>query len=204
MLLDERPFDLGTPGYIYEIKFDGYRCLAEFGDGVAHLRSKTGGDMTAWFPEVAAALSHVPGGPHVADGEIAVLDDVGRADFDALQTRARRRRSYAGAPPVVFCAFDVLVHKGVAVMDRPLMERKRLLVPLLAGLPSVLPVMHFDAPDAPVIFNDAVLGLGLEGLVAKRMDSRYLPGTRSKDWIKVKRRGAVPAQRFKRGPKPGA
>ncbi|MDR6539785.1 hypothetical protein [Variovorax soli] len=200
MLVDERPFDLVALGWLFEIKYDGYRCLAEFGGGAAFLRSKNGSDMTKWFPEVADALARVENGPHVTDGEIVVLDDIGRSDFDRLQTRALRRRLLPGADWVVYCAFDVLVLDGEPVMALPLVERKALLVPLLAEAGSVLPVGHFEG-DGRTLFDHAVLPLKLEGLVAKRLTSTYQPGVRSSDWVKVKRENAIPAQRFKRGPK---
>jgi bifunctional non-homologous end joining protein LigD len=192
MLIDEHAFDLSAPGWVYEIKHDGYRCLAEFGNGMAFLRSKGGADMTKWFPEVARALAAVPGGPHVTDGEVVVLDDIGRSDFDRLHARALRRRFVEGGDAVVYCAFDVLVRDGEPVMDRPLLTRKAMLSPLLAGVDRVLPVGHFDS-DGRVLFEQAVIPLQSEGLVAKRPDSIYRPGERSPDWVKVRRKGAIPA-----------
>jgi hypothetical protein len=84
-------------GWIYEVKYDGYGCMARRGGGApAELRTKSGVDCTKWFPEVAIPLEKLPGGPHLNDGEACVLDDVGRSDFECLQERARRRRCYAG------------------------------------------------------------------------------------------------------------
>jgi len=87
MLLEERPFDLDQSGWIYEIRFDGYRLLAEFG-GTVQLRSRNGANATKWFPEVVESLAEIKGGLYVVDGEVCVLDDMGRSDFNLLHERA--------------------------------------------------------------------------------------------------------------------
>ncbi|MDM0032099.1 hypothetical protein QTI33_08095 [Variovorax sp. J22P271] len=198
MLLDERPLPLTAPGWIYEIKYVGYRLTAMFGDGECRLRTRGGGNATLWFPEVTKSLAAVRGGPYIVDGEICVFDEIGRADFDRLHARARRRRWFEGCDPVGYAVFDLMVDHGIDITQHTLLQRKALLGELLDHSPdNVLPVGHFDQ-DIPRIFNDAVLGLKLEGLVAKREDSIYLPGTRTRDWVKMKRQGAVPAERFKR------
>jgi bifunctional non-homologous end joining protein LigD len=189
-----RPFT--SPDWLYEIKFDGYRCLARVDAGQMQLRTKGGHDCTAWFPEVAHALAALPGGPHVIDGEVACLDDLGRSDFNRLQARAARRRWFAGCDRVTLCAFDLLVNDGHDVMGLPLIERKARLQQLLAGLRGVLYVS--DLPAKAELFEQAVLPLQLEGFVAKRRDSVYVPGERSSDWLKIKRKGAVPPGRFRR------
>ena len=189
-----KPFS--SPEWLYEIKFDGYRCLARIAGGQVQLRTKNGTDCTAWYPEVAEALAGVPGGPHVIDGEAAVLDDLGRANFDRLHKRAARRRRYTGCDPVTLCAFDLLMHDGRDIMGLPLVERKALLRHLLASVPGVLYVG--DLPAREELFAQAVLPLQLEGFVAKRRDSAYVPGERSPHWLKIKRKGAVPPERFRR------
>jgi len=199
MLLDERripPF--AEPGWIYEIKFDGYRLLAGVDAGKVQLMTKNGADATKWFPEVVAGLAKLRGGPHVLDGEVCVLDELGRSDFNRLQDRARKRRWYDGADPVVFCAFDLLHRSGRKLLNAPLESRKAQLHELLTPAPpSVLYVGHIDAAQGAELFGHA-LELKLEGLVAKRLGSTYKPGERSTDWTKVKRKGAVPPERFKR------
>lgn len=201
MRVSERPFDLDAPGYLYEIKFDGWRLLACAEPGEVTLLTKTGANATAWFPELTRSLSTIPGGPHVLDGEVCVLDDLGRSDFDRLHARALRRRWYAGADPVVYCVFDLLVEDGLDITGLPLVERKARLARLLAPKrESLLLVGHFDEGGRH-LFDQAVLQLELEGLVAKRLTSTYQPGVRSTDWVKVKRKGAVPAQRFSRKPR---
>ena len=200
MLLDERPLDLDEPGWIYELKYDGYRLLAEFGAGQARLKTRNGADATRWFPEVTESLAAIPGGPYITDGEVCVLDELGRSDFDALQDRARRRRWYTGARPVAYCIFDLLVDRGADITGRPLAKRQTALDRLLkVPLPNLLRVGHFTEGGRQ-LFDQAVMQLKLEGLVAKRLTSTYQPGVRSSDWVKVKRKGAVPAERFRRRP----
>jgi bifunctional non-homologous end joining protein LigD len=186
------------PAWIYEIKFDGYRCMAGIEDGRVELRTKSGADCTAWFPEITAALAKIPG-THVIDGEACVLDDMGVSDFDRFQDRARRRRWYPGCDQVTLCAFDLLVHDGRSIMDLPLVERKARLAKLLAKVPKQCVLFVGDLPaDANLFRSMLAAGLEIEGVMAKKIDSRYQPGTRSYDWRKIKRKGAVPAQRFER------
>ena len=97
---------------MYELKFDGYRVVGGVNAGQVQLATRNGADATKWFPEVAAGLGTLAGGPHILDGEVCVLDELGRSDCNRLQDRARRRRGYAGADPVVFCAFDLLAING--------------------------------------------------------------------------------------------
>ncbi|WP_213956325.1 hypothetical protein [Variovorax sp. dw_954] len=201
MLLDERPFDLDQLGWLYEIKFDGYRLVAEIDGGVVTLRTKGGADSSRWFPEIVDSLRKtLPAGRYVLDGEICALDDVGRSDFDLLHQRALRRRWYPGAPAVVYCVFDLLVNKGRDITQLPLSERKPALIALFSkGAPGILVVTGFEGEgEGRWLFKGPVHQLELEGMVAKRLDSVYRPGVRSPDWVKVKRSGATPAERFKR------
>jgi bifunctional non-homologous end joining protein LigD len=109
MLLNERPIDLDASGWLFELKFDGYRLMARFGSGACTLKTRNGANATQWFPEIADELAEVPGGPYVTDGEVCVMDDLGRSDFNRLQVRAKRRKWYTGADLVVYCVFDLLV-----------------------------------------------------------------------------------------------
>jgi bifunctional non-homologous end joining protein LigD len=182
-----RPFT--DPDWIYEVKYDGYRCLARCGGGEpTELRTKSGANCTKWFPEVANLLATLPGGPHIIDGEVCVLDDIGRSDFECLQQRARHRRWYPGCNPVTMCSFDVLYTGGRWVMALPLIERKAMLREVLAPLgKKIIVVGEFPADAA--LFQQLVLGAKLEGFVAKRLASPYVPGVISRDWRKVKRPG---------------
>lgn len=185
-------------GWLYELKFDGYRLVAGVSDGQVVLNTRNGADVTKWFPEVVEGLKKLTGGPHVLDGEVCVLDDIGRSDFNRLQDRARRRRWYEGCDPVVFCAFDLLAHEGRSLIAEPLESRKENLRKLLAAkIKSVMYVGHFDGKQGEALYSQAV-AVKLEGLVAKRLGSKYVPGIRTADWIKCKVPGAVPPERFKR------
>ncbi|WOB11199.1 hypothetical protein [Piscinibacter gummiphilus] len=182
--------------YLCEVKADGYRGLCQFGDGAVELRTKTGANCNAWFPEIRRALLDVSGGPHVIDGEIVVQRPDGSSDFNALHARAMRRKWLKGDPPVVFAAFDVLVLGGRNVMGLGLLERKELLRGLLTpSLPSVLYVDYVEGAVS-ALFAWAKIK-DLEGVVAKRLGSTYSPGTRSPHWLKLKHATTLG---FKRAP----
>jgi bifunctional non-homologous end joining protein LigD len=204
MLLDDaKRLPFSDPEWLFEIKYDGYRMLAEFGAGAVAMRTRRGIDCTAWFPEVAQQLAKYAGGPHIVDGEVCVLDDLGRSDFDRLKDRASRRRWIEGCDPVVYCMFDLIAQGGRDVTGLPLHERKARLERLFTPRPrSALLVVTAIPEEGEAFFRQAV-ELELEGLTAKRRDSIYRPGERSSDWRKIKRKGAVPAERFRRRPRPG-
>ena len=197
MLLDERFLPWGRAAWVYELKFDGYRVLAEFGNGMAAMKTRNGANCTGWFPEVARGLASVKGGPHICDGEVCVLDEHGRSDFMRLQERAKRRRWVQGADVVTYCVFDLLQDNGKDITQLPLVKRKARMLKRLAGVPSVLPLAHLPAEYGAELFEMA-RNLRLEGVVAKRADSVYRPGIRSSDGVKIKRKGSVPPERFRR------
>jgi len=149
-----------------------------------------------YIEEWSALLAQPAGLPPQAilDGEVVVQDDIDRSDFDRLIKRARRRRWYAGADPVVYCVFDLLVLRGKDMRAEPLEARKAALRKLVKGLD----VLYVDSVEDGQWLYDQVLQLELEGVVGKRLGSTYQAGVRSLDWIKVKRPGAVPAKRFRR------
>lgn len=186
------------PEWLYELKFDGYRCMAGVDPAGrepdrsprVQLRTKSGAECTAWFPEVVRALEDLPGGPHVLDGEVCVLRPDGTSDFNLLQERARRRRLYPGAPAVTLCVFDLLVHQGERVQHLPLIARKvRLQVLMRDVRPGALLYVGDLPADANVFAAMVGAGLQIEGVMAKRRMSIYQPGVRSPDWAKIKRPG---------------
>jgi len=202
-----------SPDWIYEIKFDGYRCLAgieaeakakpeteearrEYAASRVCLHTKSGASCGRWFPELLEPLADLPGGPHVLDGEACVLREDGTSDFNLFQTRARHRRWYEGAPLVSYAIFDILIHNGRKVMNLPLMRRKALLQELLGEQSRPRLLLVKELPAQAALFHSMTLpedqggvGLQIEGVVAKRKDSVYLPGVRSPDWKKIKRPG---------------
>jgi bifunctional non-homologous end joining protein LigD len=200
MLVEERPLDPAEPGWVYEPQYRGIRVLAAFGAGKVQLKTRNGANATRWFPEVADSLAEVPGGPCITDGEMCVVDERGRCDFQALQERARHRCWYMGARPVVYCVFDLLVDQGAEITNQPLTSRKAALRSLFSEPPWSILVVECFEKGSRRLFRELVLPLGLEWLIAKRRTSVYQPGVRSRDWVKVKCKGAVSAQRFGRGP----
>ncbi|MGN5479548.1 ATP-dependent DNA ligase [Cupriavidus basilensis] len=194
MLLCESKTIPREAGWHFEIKYDGYRLLATTG-AAPRLKSKNGADATTWFPETVDALSQLPTG-YILDGEVCVLDDIGRSDFERLQDRARRRGRRSGDDAVAYCVFDLLVLEGRDMRALPVERRKAALRKLPAEEPPGFLYVQ-DVADGAWLY-EAALGLKLEGVVGKRIGSTYQDGIRSPDWIKVKRPGAVPAKRFRR------
>jgi bifunctional non-homologous end joining protein LigD len=178
LLLPARELPEGA-NWAYELKLDGYRALAIKTGGRVHLRSRNNKDFNGRYPAVAKALSALPD-ETVIDGEIVALDSAGRPSFNLLQNYG------AATAPVVYYVFDVLILSGRDVMSEPLSARRELLrVPVLTKLGE--PVRHcpeLNASLAQVI--KSVRAAGLEGVVAKRLDSAYEPGRRSGAWRKMR------------------
>lgn len=197
MLLTPRKAVPRDAGWLAEIKFDGYRALASTGSTLS-VRTKNGADCTDWFPELKQGLGALAGGC-VLDGEICVLDSLGRADFERLHARARRKRWYEGADRVVFCAFDLLIHRGRDVRQAPIEERKQWLQSLLSASREQVGILYVQAvlDQAEWLYQQCV-ALDLEGIVCKRAGSTYQSGVRSPDWIKVKRPGVHEHGAFRR------
>jgi bifunctional non-homologous end joining protein LigD len=175
-VLTDEPFD--DPGWIFERKLDGIRCLAHRdGGGPVRLVSRTDKDMTGQFPEVTESLEGQPCGDFVVDGEIVAFQD-GITSFSRLQRRAREQVS------VFLYVFDLLRHEGRDVRDLPLRERKALLRDSLKFGGRVRYSPHRNE-HGKRLFREAC-SQGLEGLIAKRADSPYRSGARSRDWLKLK------------------
>ena len=188
------PFD--SDEYLFEIKWDGIRALAFFGNGLARLQGRKLTDSSERYPEILVGLEALHG-EGILDGEIVVLDEEGRPDFQRVlvreQTRSREAaRAKARAHPVVYIAFDLLYRNGESLLGRPLVERRRLLSELLANAPSPIVESAFVIGRGKALFEEAK-ERGLEGIFAKRLDSRYLPGERTRDWLKLKVRREVDA-----------
>ncbi|MBC7106573.1 MAG: ATP-dependent DNA ligase [Firmicutes bacterium] len=176
------------PDFLFEVKWDGYRCLAYLEAGTT-LRSRNLRDLTPAFPELGGLHGRVEGLPALLDGEVAVFTE-GVPDFGALQERGRverpeRAAAAAARYPAVYLAFDILYHRGKSLMERPLRERKEVL------LASVRPGPHLAVPEGAggeegEAYFAAAVKAGLEGVVAKRLDGPYLPGRRSPLWRKIR------------------
>jgi DNA ligase D-like protein (predicted ligase) len=188
------PFD--SDDYLFEVKWDGIRALAFFGPGLARLQGRKLTDTTDRYPEIVEGLRALEG-EGILDGEIVVLDDEGRPDFQRVlvreQTRGERAaREKSRAHPAVYIAFDLLYRDGEWLLDRPLAERRRLLSELLVKPPSPLVESAFVTGRGTALFEETK-ARDLEGIFAKRLDSRYLPGQRTQDWRKMKVRRKVDA-----------
>ncbi|HYU36094.1 MAG TPA: DNA ligase D [Thermoanaerobaculia bacterium] len=183
----ERPFS--RAGWVFELKYDGFRALLERKDGEARIFYRSGRGVTAIFPEIAAAVAALPF-DLILDGEIVIVDGNGRPDFNALQRRAQRTRQIdvaraAAATPATFFAFDLLALDGYDLRSQPLTARKDLLRRILAlEGPGLLRYTDEVAERGEDLFA-AVSQLGLEGVVGKRSDSPYRAGY-SSDWLKVR------------------
>lgn len=199
MLLTEAKRPWADDEFQAELKHDGYRLLVEIDGANVTLRTRNGANATDWYPELQS-LARLTSTRTILDGEVCVLDEIGRSDFNRLHARSLRRGWQAGADQVVFIPFDVLVHRGLDVRTRPLRSRKTLLQKLpLSGRPNVLLCQHVPGSQAPELYAAAVQ-LKLEGIVMKRISSLYVGGEpRTGDWVKIKRPGATPPQRFDRG-----
>jgi ATP-dependent DNA ligase len=166
------------PGWTYELKLDGYRAIAMKTGGEVRLRSRNDKDFNGKYPAIVWALAALPD-ETVVDGEVIALDAAGRPSFNALQNGS-------ASATIVYYVFDVMVLVGRNVMRETLATRRELLsrdvLPLLAD--PVREAPRFDASLADLIA--AVRAQGLEGLVAKRLDSIYEPGVRSGAWRKMR------------------
>ena len=177
------PGDLPTgPGWIYEVKWDGMRLLADVADGRVELRSRSGRDVTANFPELAGLAQLAP--DVLLDGEVVLLEH-GVPSFHALADRMQTPNP-APTRPVTLMAFDVLRLYGVPLLSRTFAERRATLERLdVTAVPNL--ALSPIYTDGPALFA-ATAQRGMEGVVAKRGDGVYRPGTRSPGWVKATHR----------------
>jgi DNA ligase D-like protein (predicted ligase) len=173
VLTDERFSD---PGWIFERKLDGIRCLGFKDERGVRLRSRNDLSLDGRFPEIVAALEAEPANDMVVDGEIVAFDG-GQTSFARLQQRGMRpARAF-------YYVFDILRAGGADVTGEPLRARKALLRKALVFADPIRMTVHRNG-DGEAFFADACRK-GWEGLIAKRADSRYTHG-RSRDWLKFK------------------
>ena len=178
------------PAWRFELKYDGVRILAaREGGGEVALRTRAGRDRTGVYPEVAAALAHLPASDFVLDGEIVTLDAAGRSSFERLQRRFTQRDPERIArerleAPAVYAVFDLPALLGHDLRALPLDARKAVLAELVPRQGVAHFVDHVEG-EGEALF-EAAEAHGLEGVVAKRGDSRYEDGRRSPRWKKLK------------------
>jgi bifunctional non-homologous end joining protein LigD len=180
----QRPFS--APGWIFEFKYDGYRCLGRGGKR-AQMISRKGVDMAAAFPEVARELAKLPPGSAI-DGELVVLGEDGHSRFDELSMRSglERRESILRASracPAAIVAWDMLAYDGRDLRKLSLVRRKLILRRALHGMKRLRVAAHVPECGEP-LYAEALVRQ-LEGIVGKRAESAYRAG-RTPDWVKIK------------------
>lgn len=185
LLLESQPFD--DEDYIYELKLDGFRCIAYLGEDFTQLRSRRNKDIGETFPELNVIYNCVKK-RCILDGEIVCLKN-GKPDFQQLQKRNFIRDEFkiklaASKNPVQFVAFDILYFDGKKLTEVPLIKRKQLL--------SENVKEDFNLSISRYVFREGVAFFNLakqqelEGAVAKRKDGLYYPGKRTREWLKIK------------------
>ena len=176
----------------YEFKWDGVRALAHVRSGRLRLRARSGNDVTATYPELGRLPEVLSGHDAVLDGEVVAMDDRGRPDFRLLQGRMHRTgpevARMAAAAPVSYLVFDLLALDGESLLGLPYTKRRERLDALGLGSDRwvTTPWFRGDSPGVGGQVQSASLENGLEGVVAKRLDSPYRPGGRGPDWRKIK------------------
>jgi bifunctional non-homologous end joining protein LigD len=174
----KEPFD--HPDWIFEVKWDGYRTIAEIRDGSVSLYSRKGISFNKKFSPIADSLRKF-GFDAVLDGEIVLVDDQGRPDFQALQ-----HYQDSGSGHLLYYVFDLPYFRGHDLRDVPLLRRKELLKKILPSSPRIRFSDHVWKEGA--LFYNVAKEKGLEGIVAKHSQSVYEAGRRSRQWLKVKMR----------------
>ncbi len=174
--LADEPFE--KPDWLYEIKWDGFRGVAEVHPGEANLYSRHQLDYQKEFPPIVEALRQL-GFEAVLDGEVVVVDELGRSDFLLLQEYRK-----TGQGTLVYYVFDLLYLEGHDLMTLPLYRRKEI---LQAILPEMARIKYSDHVEGEgLAFYQAAIDHGMEGIMAKAKGSLYEPGIRSGNWLKIK------------------
>jgi bifunctional non-homologous end joining protein LigD len=168
--------------WVHEVKFDGYRIQVRKSGDKVELLTRKGLDWTEKFGSLPKAFNRISARSAVIDGELVVEEASGASSFAALQAALKEGRF----GELRYYAFDLLFRDGADLRDRPLLERKKQLSEILAGLPEASPIRlseHFETEGATLLKH--ACRMGLEGIVSKRIDKPYRSG-RGTDWIKTK------------------
>ena len=167
-------------GWLYEMKFDGYRAIAAVSGGTARIYSRGGLDWTGRYGGLDGALAGLGLDGALLDGEIIAVDGKGRSDFSLLQQSLQD-----GGRGLSYFVFDMLVERGKSLRGQPLRKRKARLKALLKDAPREGPVYYVDDVGDGQTMLDTLCKAGWEGVIAKRADSTYRSG-RGKSWLKIK------------------
>ena len=173
--LTDAPFD--DPGWVFEDKYDGFRMIAEIKNGNVALYSRNGKIISRSYIEVAKALERVEADA-VIDGELVAIGKDGVSHFQLLQNALRHEAK------LLYCAFDLTFENGEDLRKRPLLERKKRLKAILPR-DKLIAFSRHRAANGNKFFAEAERK-GLEGIMAKRIDSPYASGRRTADWLKIK------------------
>jgi bifunctional non-homologous end joining protein LigD len=172
----DKPFSDGD--WLYELKLDGYRAVAETGKRKLLLYSRNGLSLTQRFPSIAEALRKIKT-EAILDGEIVLLNEKGRPDFQKLQNYGQNMQYQ-----LVYYVFDLLSLKQKDLKHLSLTERKKQLQKILKKTGPVRFLSHIE--DNGIDFFRTVKLEDMEGIIAKKKGSIYIPGTRTRDWLKIK------------------
>jgi bifunctional non-homologous end joining protein LigD len=173
--LTDAPFD--GRNWVFEDKYDGFRVVAKIEGGKVTLYSRNGKIISGNYLEIAKAFEAVKGDA-VIDGELVALDTKGVSHFQLLQNALRKKAK------LQYCAFDLLFHNGEDLRGLPLLERKKRLHAILPHNSLIAFSRHRQTFG--IKFFEEAGRQGLEGIMAKRADSRYVSGARTADWLKIK------------------
>lgn len=172
----DKPFS--SKDWLFELKLDGFRAIAELRQGKILLYSRNGLSLIRRYPTIVAALRKI-GTDAVLDGEIVLLDEKGKPDFQKLQNFGTNSNY-----PLAYYVFDILSCNKESLVNIPLIERKQLLKKIIKKTGTVRFCSHVEEHGED--FFKAVKAEDLEGVIAKKKDSLYYPGHRTREWLKIK------------------
>jgi len=178
MLATKAEAIFNKPGWIYELKWDGYRALASIQQGKVHLYSRNGISFKDKFSYIYDNLKNIPHDV-VLDGEIVSLNEEGVSVFQSLQNYPKVREG-----ELRYYVFDMLYLNGHDITSLTLTERKSLIPDVIDGIESVFYCDHVEGMGS--VFYQKAIDLGMEGVIAKKAGGTYHPGIRTESWLKIK------------------
>lgn len=185
--LTEKAFD--SKDYLFEVKWDGVRAIAHVDSGTTRLQSRNLRDITSHYPELTGLHHYMKAEQAIIDGEIVALNEKGLPSFELLQQRMNLQsqmdiKRATGRVPVVYQIFDILYLDGRSLLGLTLRER---IDQLNSALEPEYPFFLSEKiEETGTDFLNATREVGIEGIIAKKAESRYLPGKRTRDWLKIK------------------
>ena len=188
MLITENKLPFDSPDYFYELKWDGIRCLVYMDENEGtELRNKRNKRLNATYPELNAIHKNISR-RCILDGELIATKD-GKPDFYEIQRRSLMSDPFkielsSKKQPISFIAYDVLYIGSEAIINHPLSCRMETLYEVVTETPSL--ILSRSIEQNGITLFEATKAQGLEGIIAKRKDSLYFPGKRTKDWVKIK------------------